>query len=161
MSYILRGSKKALVGLGLAGCGAAAAVILGYADNNQFRVSAADLPQSLAAKLAPFATNIQPRNDSKWDSNWDKREPEYLVKPLKGRFNSSVPSANDENTINERIEKAKAVASRHLILVCMGVCDYSLEVSSSHWCSFPFRIHYTNYDLFHMKPPLKGEAWTI
>jgi len=125
MSYILRSSKKALVGLGLAGCGAAAAVILGYADNNQFRVSAADLPQSLAAKLAPFATNIPPKRDSTWDSNWDKREPEYLVKPLKGRFSSLVPSANDENSINERIEKAKAVATRHLILVRHG--QYNLD----------------------------------
>lgn len=65
-------------------------------------------------------------NDSLFrDTNWDKRDPSSLVKPLKGNFNYNV---EDENKQNERLEKAKAIATRHLILVRHG--QYNLNGSS-------------------------------
>lgn len=127
MSF-LRGGKKIIVGLGLAGCGAAAAVIFSGLNDSNF----------LKAKASTFLENHflnefqqpnhkgflieQPVPKSKWDSNWDKRDPEALVKPLiRGKFREE----KDENKYNEKIEKAKAVASRHLLLIRHG--QYNMD----------------------------------
>ncbi|XP_011311299.1 serine/threonine-protein phosphatase Pgam5, mitochondrial [Fopius arisanus] len=55
----------------------------------------------------------------KWESNWDRRDPKSLVKPIKGG------KEIDENKYNERLEAHKAKAVRHLILIRHG--QYNLK----------------------------------
>lgn len=50
-----------------------------------------------------------------WDRNWDHRDPPSLVKPLKEN-----PTPEDENDYNGKLEKHKATATRHIILVRHG-----------------------------------------
>lgn len=112
MSSILRGSKKIIVGLGLAGCGAAAAVIFGLSDESRVAKAATifsyDNFHNQLYGSSGFLTN-GPKGSSatsnyvKWDFNWDKREPEDLLKPLKGRFRTE----DEENSYNEKLDKAK------------------------------------------------------
>lgn len=149
MSSILRGSRKFILGLGLAGCGAAAGVILGMKEVDEntmkrmrrgFVAAAAEFLPSSAnfafskdwkesePSKAPFPLsykgNVLPLHHGiKWDENWDYRQPEFLLKPLKGKFGS--PSTDSDNDFNEKLEKAKATASRHLILVRHG--QYNLD----------------------------------
>lgn len=52
---------------------------------------------------------------AKWDDNWDFRCVKSLIKPLK---NSATPA--DENAQNEKIEKFKPKAVRHIYLVRHG-----------------------------------------
>ena len=152
MTSLLRGSRKFVLGLGLAGCGAAAGVILGMGDEGSkrrkaFVAAAAELlPDSLAHHFPQmFANNNPSANNSvwipshvhnlhhgiKWDANWDHREPEFLLKPLKGRFghisreSGEKTDSGRDNELNDRLEKAKAKASRHLILVRHG--QYNLD----------------------------------
>lgn len=109
MSF-LRGSRKVLLGIGLAGCGAAAAVLCGLADDTRIARAASLVHNHLFDNnnYLPITGSAQ-RNQQfqKWDFNWDKREPESLVKPLKGVFRSE----NEENNYNEKIEKAKAIGN--------------------------------------------------
>jgi hypothetical protein len=149
MSSILRGSRKFILGIGLAGCGAAAGVILGMKDSDNssirrfkrgFVAAAAEfLPNSANFNLSDpkssskggdssfnwsFGGNVLPLHHGvKWDDNWDHRQPEFLLKPLKGKFGE--PRDTSDNEFNERMEKAKAKASRHLILVRHG--QYNLD----------------------------------
>ncbi|XP_054154986.1 serine/threonine-protein phosphatase PGAM5, mitochondrial-like [Oppia nitens] len=62
-------------------------------------------------------------NGYKWDPNWDKRDPKSLVeKPI-----------NSDDLIddyNEKLEKAKPVATRHLILIRHGQYNQSGETDS-------------------------------
>lgn len=119
MSF-LRGTKKLLVAAGLASCGAAAAVIISgfHSDFDRFKTRAASLIhhpwiEHQNAIIAP---------PPKWDYNWDKREPNSLANQLKGSFKINE---TDENKINERLEKVKSRATRHLILVRHG--QYNLN----------------------------------
>ncbi|XP_050353178.1 serine/threonine-protein phosphatase Pgam5, mitochondrial isoform X2 [Nymphalis io] len=64
-----------------------------------------------------WTTNFTP--SVKWEKNWDHREPESIVKPVR----SSKPE--DENRYNEQIEKAKSKAVRHLFLIRHG--QYNIE----------------------------------
>ncbi|XP_044740364.1 serine/threonine-protein phosphatase Pgam5, mitochondrial isoform X2 [Chrysoperla carnea] len=68
-----------------------------------------------------WTTAYEPPEHSKWDLNWDHREPEALFKPLKNATHS--PEA--ENKINEQIEKYKAKFTRHIFLIRHG--QYNLE----------------------------------
>jgi len=52
----------------------------------------------------------------KWDYDWDKRQPENIFKPLKGSFRDE----SEENKYNEKLEKARVTASRHLLLIRHG-----------------------------------------
>lgn len=121
MSSLLRGSRKVMLGLGLAGCTAAAAVLFGLSDDRHMAKAATLFPDSAAGQ------HSFPNHNSrlKWDVNWDKREPEFLMKPLKGRFGQEVPESKDENSYNEKLEKVRSKATRHLILVRHG--QYNLS----------------------------------
>lgn len=120
MSSLLRGSKKLIFGIGLAGCGAAAAVLFGLSDES--RVAKASTIFSENFNQFPFWDRPSKPPSYKWDFNWDKREPDSLVKPLKGRFKSDL---EQENKHSDKLDKAKAIATRHLILVRHG--QYNLE----------------------------------
>jgi serine/threonine-protein phosphatase PGAM5 len=74
------------------------------------------------SQLGPWWEQPAKPISGKWDFNWDRREPESLVKPLKGRFKSDL---EHENKYNDKLEKAKAIATRHLILVRHG--QYNLN----------------------------------
>jgi hypothetical protein len=113
---ILRGTKKLLLAAGLAGCGAAAAVLLSgfHGESEGFKARAANAIQN---HFNDHLSNNSMFSTQKWDYNWDKREPFSLVKPLKGSFRISE---KDENNYNEKLEKAKAIATRHLILIRHG-----------------------------------------
>ncbi|CAH1962870.1 unnamed protein product [Acanthoscelides obtectus] len=67
---------------------------------------------------ASWTTNYIPSSYAKWDDNWDHRAPEVLVKP-KGNL-----SAKEENELNEKIEKQKSRAVRHIILIRHGQYVY-------------------------------------
>lgn len=78
----------------------------------------------------------------KWDWNWDRRDADSLVKPLKHKpdFNNNnnnlTNTSHFSNDINnnmieareEKLEKARATASRHLIFVRHG--QYNLHAAS-------------------------------
>lgn len=114
MSSLLRSSRKIVLGLGLAGCTAAAAVLFGLSDEKR---------RAQAATLLPDGSHAFSR--LKWDVNWDKREPEFLVKPLKGHFGQPVPDSKDEHSYNEQLDRLRAKVTRHLILVRHG--QYNLS----------------------------------
>lgn len=120
MSSLLRGSKKLIFGLGLAGCGAAAAVLFGLSDESRVAKASTFFSDNFHS-LGPFGNRPPVTAGVKWDFNWDKREPDSLLKPLKGRFKADF----EENSYNEKLEKAKAIATRHLILVRHG--QYNLN----------------------------------
>ncbi|XP_018908302.1 serine/threonine-protein phosphatase PGAM5, mitochondrial isoform X3 [Bemisia tabaci] len=54
-------------------------------------------------------------SSSKWDHNWDKRDPASLVNPLKKNGDPAK-----DNKYNEELEKLKSKATRHLILIRHG-----------------------------------------
>lgn len=116
MSSLLRGSKKLIFGLGLAGCGAAAAVIFGLSDESRVAKASTIFGDSFT-RFGHFTNSPPTSSNYRWDFNWDRREPESLIKPLKGHFNVDLEK---QNTHNEKLEKAKAIATRHLILVRHG-----------------------------------------
>ncbi|XP_049879568.1 serine/threonine-protein phosphatase Pgam5, mitochondrial-like isoform X2 [Pectinophora gossypiella] len=58
---------------------------------------------------------------TKWNKNWDCRDPESLVKP------PCPGNAQDENRYNEEIEKVRSTATRHLILIRHGQYNVSGE----------------------------------
>lgn len=67
--------------------------------------------------FASWTTNYVP--ETRWDFNWDRRDPSSLVKPPK----SNLPV--DENAYNEQIEKQKSKATRNIILIRHG--QYNLN----------------------------------
>ncbi|KAF7992006.1 hypothetical protein HCN44_010826 [Aphidius gifuensis] len=67
--------------------------------------------------LTAWTTNFTP--SVTWDSNWDRRDPSSMVKPMK------IKNEEDENKYNEKIESRKSKATRHLILVRHG--QYNLQ----------------------------------
>lgn len=114
---ILRGTKKLLLAAGLAGCGMAAAVLFTglHKDTESFKAH--------ATALAPFNDykfiNLHQFTSTKWDYNWDKREPNSLLPPLKGDFGTSLPES-DQDEYNKRLEEVKSTATRHLLLIRHG-----------------------------------------
>ena len=52
---------------------------------------------------------------AEWDANWDHRAPTSIIKPL-----SQNPTPSQENEYNEKLEKHKPKAVRHLILIRHG-----------------------------------------
>lgn len=73
-----------------------------------------------AVVLNSWTTNFEPSACAKWDYNWDHRDPKSLVKPLK---NKDDPV--EENKVNEKLEKVKPKAVRHLFLIRHG--QYNTE----------------------------------
>lgn len=79
---ILRGTKKLLLAAGLAGCGAAAAVIFTglHKDTESFKAHASALAVPFQDfKFSNFYTSP---NSPKWDYNWDRRDPGSITPPL-------------------------------------------------------------------------------
>lgn len=70
----------------------------------------------LPSALAAWTTNFTP--SVKWDSNWDRREPDSLVDPSK--VSKTEIDAKDPSSV-----KLKPTASRHLILIRHG--QYNLQ----------------------------------
>ena len=69
-----------------------------------------------AIYLSMLSVLNRQNKSSKWDNNWDKRDPDSMVKPLKD-------NATEED-INKRIEEVKAAhpkAKRTIILVRHGL----------------------------------------
>lgn len=115
---ILRGTKKLLFAAGLAGCGAAAAVLFTglHKDTESFKAHAAS---TVPHPLQDYKfLNLNEFTSTKWDYNWDKRDPGSLIAPLKGDF-GDLPES-DQNAYQEKLQKAKASATRHLILIRHG-----------------------------------------
>ena len=80
-------------------------------------------PLSLLAKSKAPVNTLTPETQSvKWDSNWDKRDPSSLVKPLK-------ENATDEEkaAYQEKLTAATSKANRIIVLVRHG--QYNLQVS--------------------------------
>ncbi|XP_053695115.1 serine/threonine-protein phosphatase Pgam5, mitochondrial isoform X1 [Sabethes cyaneus] len=67
-----------------------------------------------------WTTNFKPSEYSKWDYNWDHREPKSLVEPISEMANPAV-----QNRFNEKLDKKRAKVTRHLILVRHG--QYNME----------------------------------
>lgn len=67
---------------------------------------------------ASWTTNFEP--SVKWEHNWDRRDPESLVKPLK-----NTSSEKDTKNRENELEKQKPTATRHLLLIRHG--QYNLE----------------------------------
>lgn len=57
---------------------------------------------------------------AEWDSNWDHRSPTSIIKPLTHNH-----SPSQENVHNEKLEKHKPKAIRHLLLIRHG--QYNLD----------------------------------
>ncbi|XP_071790577.1 serine/threonine-protein phosphatase PGAM5, mitochondrial-like isoform X1 [Asterias amurensis] len=64
----------------------------------------------LPTALASWTTNFTP--STKWDYNWDKREPASLLAPNKTEIDGAEYSA--------KLQKIKPTATRHLILIRHG-----------------------------------------
>merc|ERR1719468_684462 len=78
---------------------------------------------SLLAKSKTSVNNVTPETKPvTWDSNWDKRDPSSLVKPLK-------ENATDEEkaAYQEKLTAATSKANRIIVLVRHG--QYNLQVS--------------------------------
>ncbi|XP_070572994.1 serine/threonine-protein phosphatase PGAM5, mitochondrial-like isoform X1 [Ptychodera flava] len=68
---------------------------------------------------ASWTTNFKP--SVPWDHNWDKRDPGSLVKPT----SKSVTELDTGEVVKEKLEQAKATATRHLFLIRHGQYDMS------------------------------------
>jgi len=62
---------------------------------------------------------------TKWDFNWDQRQPSSLVEPPKGLTEEQL---NEDSAYHEALSKAKSRARRHLILIRHG--QYHLDGAS-------------------------------
>lgn len=71
-----------------------------------------------------WTTNFEPSACAKWDPNWDHRDPKSMVKPLKSKDNPE-----EDNKYNEKLEKVKPKAVRHLFLIRHG--QYNLDGGES------------------------------
>ena len=78
-----------------------------------------------AIYFSSLSTVNQVRDTSKWDSNWDKRDPEALVKPLKDDATTEDIQKREQNVI-----AATATAKRYIILVRHG--QYNLQASQDY-----------------------------
>ncbi|KAI4504686.1 hypothetical protein M0802_000236 [Mischocyttarus mexicanus] len=99
MSSFLRFQKWTILSLGALG-GTALFYYNKYSDCDSSYV------------LNSWTTNFTP--SVKWDTNWDKRDPKSLVKPVK------IISEIDENKYNEEFAAKRSKHIRHLVLIRHG-----------------------------------------
>ncbi|RVE53996.1 hypothetical protein evm_001399 [Chilo suppressalis] len=104
MSTLSRFHKIVIISLGAVGGG------LAYYQINNKNGKKYGVHNSWTTNYAPSV---------KWDSNWDHREPESITRPKRSA------SPEDENKYNEKLEKAKSKAVRHLFLIRHG--QYNLD----------------------------------
>ncbi|XP_038053666.1 serine/threonine-protein phosphatase PGAM5, mitochondrial-like isoform X2 [Patiria miniata] len=102
--YCLRVGKMVLCGV-TTGVAAAAVVYKTNGGKEDF----------LPTAQASWTTGYTP--STKWEGNWDRREPESLLSPNKTELDGSEYSA--------QIQKLKPTATRHLILIRHG--HYAIE----------------------------------
>ncbi|CAH0595157.1 unnamed protein product [Chrysodeixis includens] len=107
MGSLSRFQKIALLSLGTVGGG------LAY-----YRINYNTNEQKYSA-FNSWTTNYTP--SVIWDRNWDHREPESIVKPVK----RSADDPAEDNRYNEKLEKAKSKAVRHLFLIRHG--QYNID----------------------------------
>ncbi|XP_041456139.1 serine/threonine-protein phosphatase PGAM5, mitochondrial-like isoform X1 [Lytechinus variegatus] len=93
----------------------AAKLLIGVSSGVAFGAAAMKYSQRerdgfLPTALAAWTTNHNP--SVRWDSNWDKRDPESLIDPSRTEVDSKDPTA--------RLSGAKPTATRHLILIRHG-----------------------------------------
>lgn len=123
---ILKKTKKLLLAAGCgAGCGAGLAFIISNlnVEYQGFKVRAANGIQN---HFSEQLTN----GSLKWNLNWDKRERLSLVED---QNESSLPfSKKDENNNNEKPEKTKIIATRHLILIRHGQYNTNGDSDENH-----------------------------
>ena len=116
MAFLAR-NRKLLLAAGLVGCGTASALLYGRfkSESYVFKARAANV----------FENNFKDHSNTgtimaspKWDYNWDRMEPHSSVKPIEGK--------------DDKKEKAKPTATRHLILVRHGQFTVNGEPDSMH-----------------------------
>ncbi|XP_075983504.1 serine/threonine-protein phosphatase Pgam5, mitochondrial-like isoform X4 [Anticarsia gemmatalis] len=101
MASLSRFHKIALISLGAVGGGFVYYNINSINNENEKKFNAYN----------SWTTNYTP--SVKWDTNWDHRAPESLVRVKRD-------TEADDNKINEKLEAAKSRAIRHLILIRHG-----------------------------------------
>lgn len=80
----------------------------------------------LPTVLASWTTNFTP--SVQWDDNWDRRDPESLLKPSRS---SKLSSSDSTDAITDdmklKLEKLKPVANRHILMIRHGNYDVNAE----------------------------------
>lgn len=76
------------------------------------------IPSRLKTVHTSWTTNYKPSVE--WDYNWDHRAPTSVLKPI-----GKDASPEKENEYNEKLDKLRSKATRHIILVRHG--QYNLE----------------------------------
>lgn len=128
MSWSSSGNRLAKLATGLAGVGLATGSVIYFGSRRRTQLDgvspAGASPRSekqsnrpfhlpLGKVLASWTTNFEPT--TKWDDNWDRRDPSSIVKPSKDP-NSEAEKENYKNKVKEATPKS----SRHLILIRHG-----------------------------------------
>lgn len=117
MSSLLKGSRKLILGIGLAGAGAAVWAIMGGDEDKAFIKASAFYDHYINNPRYFY----EPPVSHKWDFNWDRRQSDTLMKTLEGKFRAD----GDKNASKEKLQKAKVIASRHLLFIRHG--QYALN----------------------------------
>lgn len=98
----------------------AAAGIAGYFAFNNSSEKSVQRILPIKQVFNSWTTNYTPSVGSKWDDNWDHRDPKSLCRPLR---KNAEP--HEENAHNEKLANLKPKAVRHLLLIRHG--QYSLS----------------------------------
>ncbi|XP_072044683.1 serine/threonine-protein phosphatase PGAM5, mitochondrial-like isoform X2 [Amphiura filiformis] len=85
--------------------------------NSTISTKNSDENNLMPSVLAAWTTNFHP--SVKWDSNWDRRDPESLLKPEKSQKGSSDTTDNGPN-FQAELNKLKPVANRHIFMIRHG-----------------------------------------
>lgn len=132
MNSFLRGSKKVLLGLGVASCGAAVASICYNFNFEDRRLKAASsIYENYVHSFFPSNNSPPEKSIYKWDCNWDKLDPGCLKKPSDliqmGGFGSVDGKLPSEEQKQKQVNKAKSMATRNLIFIRHGQYNLSGE----------------------------------
>jgi len=102
------------------GCAAGGAAVGVYGLANSDKFGGNTFSRYRMQVKAAMQDNYYQGTGSKWDYNWDRREPKQLVKPLK---EGATPE--QEATYTKKVEEAKSKASRVIVMVRHG--QYNLK----------------------------------
>lgn len=107
-----------LRGILAVGLGAVGAGVFYYTNDDSKTLQAAQKFRDVPVSVQKIQS--EPFPVTKWDSNWDRRDPSYLVKPSKG--------GDDDLRYQKEIEEKKPKATRNIILIRHG--QYNLSGKS-------------------------------